>query len=1494
MNDISIIKSKYDDSIKEGFFLPIEPLPIHEYYPTSAAQKRVYIQEQIEASTAYNMPCALLIRGELDVERLENSFRKLISRHDAFRTSFHFINGEIVQHVSDNVDFNIIQLKLQEVQLKEFLKECFIEFDLKQAPLLRAFLAHIGEQKYVLILDMHHIISDGVSVNVMIDELAEFYEGERPLDDINIQYKDYANWNNSLLNCDWMHYEEKYWLNVFSNDKSSLCLPVDINPFMVNDNKGGVQGIDISPPLVAKLKNFARKRRITTSTLFLSMYALFLCKCSGQDDVVVGTAVNGRRHPQVKKTIGYFVNTLPIRFQINPKMSFSDYLDYSMSIILNAYKNQDYPFDELVRRLEKTKEAERNTFLDAYFTFQSDYFNKNTFGNLLCETYPIEEFTAKYDFMMVIFEKKDEFRLEIEYRKSIFHEDTIKLMINWYLHLLLHGIENPQKPLSELSLVSQDEIYKLSSQNNFETKDRSYKSILAKFEEQVKRVPDRIAVTNRIESITYEALNIKSDNIAMVLCNQGVQLNTVVGILSDCSVNYIIAVLGVIKAGGAFLPIDKNLPESRVVYMLKDSNAIVLLSDGGANFVTDCKVLDIIECTQNTNNKNHIRINNGRDSLAYIIYTSGSTGYPKGIIVDHKALYNYLSWAERYYLDEQPATFALFTSISFDLTITSTLLPLITGNEIVTYSEENLLYAMEQIIHDKRVSILKLTPAQLKLIQYIEMDSSNIKTLIVGGEQLLSELARETYNKFHGQIEIFNEYGPTEATVGCMIHRFDIEKDVNIAVPIGIPIDNVNIYILDSNLKLVPENIIGEIYISGVSTSRGYLNDPVRTTNYFLPNPYKQGENMYKSGDLAKRTNEGVIIYAGRADRQVKIHGYRIEMGEVEATISRYPGIKEVIVVEKRDNIDENYLSAYFVSDIKIQITDLLSFLTQQLPKYMIPVRISQIDKIPLTLNGKVDLKYFSDIKDDLMKSVQICEPSNIYEERVLKIWKDILNQESISMDDNFFEIGGHSLNAMILAKVMQKEFNRDISLKQIYESPTISGLANYLKDTIEAKYSEIYPISGREYYPLSDLERIWYQKVCNSKADVPFNITTALRVKGRLDLQRVENALNKIICRHEIWRTTFETVCGEPVQRIHEDIDFHVDYQDVIEENIDKIIEEFVQPYDVSHTPLFRAKILKINTEHYIILFDIHHIISDGTSQTIMVKEFVEFYQGRSLPPLEIQYKDYSVWQHENNYCQRTIYTRDLFGEKLTPVLMQTDYPRPERRSYEGNQIFANADEKLTKQIKDIVTESHSTLFTVMLSAFFVLLYKYTGQEEIIMGSALIERPNIKLQPLMGVFVDTITLYGYPSGEKKFTDFLLEIKDMTLRVFEKPDNKYDLVGAYIDSTQSQGINPLFKSSDTGNKIMKINELSISEYEMKCTTTRNDLTFDVAEDGAELVISVKYWTKLFKYESMEKFLVHYLNILTQIVAEKDKKISDFQLLELGYQDYKIWSYDKPS
>lgn len=1491
--------SDYIKNQSPGKYDKIEGAAEQPFYPLSSAQKRLYLLHQIEgAETTYNMPGALTIAGEIDIQLFENVFQKLIARHEILRTSFSMQNGEPVQWIHENVPFNIHYRAENKEEISNLIKSFVHSFDLSIAPLFRVSIIRLADEKHLLLFDMHHIISDGVSMNRMIQEIFRDYNGLEVAEQ-TIQYKDYAVWQQEFLKSKKINEQEQYWLSQFEDEVPIIAMPTDFTRPTVKSFAGERLQIKLNADQTQQIREFATQNEFTLFHLLLTTYSVLLSRYSGNEDLVIGTPIAARRHQELEHVIGVFVNTLALRNLPSSDKTFISFLREVRENSIAAMENQDYPFEMLIEKLDLKRDMSRNPLFDHLFSFLQQEHTELKLGDAVIE--PLQEMnaTSKFDILLEAVDCQDTMRLNFEYSTELFKEETIGKFATHFIHLLLYAASNPSKTLASLSMLSEEEKGQLLVDFNDTYADYPReKCIHQLFEEQVFKTPDNIALVFDDEQLTYAELNAKADQLARAILNDQKDTEKIVAILAERSMEMVIGILGILKSGCAYLPIDPDYPATRIEYMLQDSGASTLIVHGELpdQLTFTGKIIPIKEAFSSTYEvvEEQKKINKTAPSdLAYIIYTSGTTGQPKGVMIEHRNVVRLFFNDKNVFDFNSEDVWTLFHSYCFDFSVWEMYGALLHGGKliivpkIITQSPKNYL----QLVASEHVTVLNQTPGSFyNLIHEAHASehlNMSLRYVIFGGEALKPGKLKEWKLKYP-EIRLINMYGITETTVHVTYKEITDFEIRNNRSNIGKPIPTLSMLVLDKHQNLLPVGVPGELCVGGEGLAQGYLHKPELTNEKFIDHPFVPGEKLYRSGDLVKILSTGEFEYLGRIDHQVKIRGFRIELGEIESCLLTYKDVKDAVVIDRADKSGVSYLCAYIVSDTKIEVPVVRNYIGKQLPDYMIPSYFISLDSLPLTSNGKVNRKALPLPEAiDYTSSNEYIAPTNSIEEKLVAIWEEILNLKKIGISDNFFELGGHSLKAAVLAMQIHKEFDVEIPLKLIFSNPVISALASYISSSERSLFSSIEPAESTEFYPVSSAEKRLFILNQMDNSGISYNIPGVFIIEGACDIQKLQRAIVELIHRHEILRTSFTIRTSDVFQKINEQTDFDIEVLEIDEEQLEETVKNFIRPFDLSHAPLMRVGIIQATSGKNFLLFDIHHIIADGVSIEVLIKEISDLYDGKRLEPLRIHYKDYAVWQQswlksDKGATQKQFWL-SRFADEVPIVDMPTDYLRPSIKSFEGARYNFKLSHELTLKIKEIAQEHSVTPFMLFLSFYTILLSKYSSQDDIVIGTPVAGRQHADLQHLIGVFVNTLPLRNMPSSDKSFKVFLEEVKENSLKALQNSDYPFEELLEHLDIHRDMSRNPLFDFMFTyqegTNEAIELQELKLKSYPFDGSTAKMDMSLEVfGEENGAFTISIEYATKIFAQETIRKFSQHFIKIISDIADNPSISLGAIEII----------------
>ncbi len=1495
---------------------PLRRFPRDGELPLSFAQQRLWFLDQLSPdSPFYNIPAAVRIHGEINTEALEKALQEIIRRHEALRTVFVNRDGQPVQVILNEWEFRLPIIDLRgETNPKETVRRLLNEdamkpFKLDQWPLFRCQLVRLGEREHIFMFTMHHIISDGWSTNVFMREMGVLYEAfvkglPSPLPELRIQYADYAAWQRSWLKDEILQKQLDYWKSKIGINPPVLNLPFDRpRPAVQTFNGDVVQGT-LPKDLSERLNTLARQKNVTPFMLLLAAFQTLLHHYSNQDEILVGTPIANRTQSATEDLIGFFVNTLVLRADFNLVESFEALLRQVRENTLGAYAHQDLPFEQLVEVLQPERNMSHSPIFQVMFVLQNTPPGGESlsFPSIRLEVVEAEERAAKFDLTLVMMEGPQGYLFEFEYNTDLFDKSTIERMAGHFTTLLQHVVEQPQQSLKRIELIGPEEKQRLLYDWNRTAEPLPEPAVIQRlFEERVRQTPQATALEYKDRHYTFAELNAEANRLASFLRQKGVGAENAVAISVERSPEMVIGLLGILKAGGVYLPIDPSYPEERIAYILQDSGVNIVLTqerllplfaDYSVEIFTFEALGDVLPEAADRN----LPPVNVAEHLAYMIYTSGSTGKPKGTMLSHRGLVN-LTLEQIKDFDLTPERRVLqFASFSFDASVSEIFTTLVSGATLVLVDREEILDIVTTL-NRYHITTVTLPPSVSSIIDPEQVPE--LQTLVSAGEACSVALARKWYRK----VRLLNAYGPTENTV-CATRYFVTEEPQGSTVPIGKPIGNVKIYVLNSEMIPLPVGVPGELYIGGLSLARGYLHRPDLTAERFVPNPFatEPGERLYKTGDLVRWLPDGNLEFLGRIDFQVKLRGFRIELGEIENVLQNHPHIENAAVIVREDNPGQKYLAAYCVVKKGAQLTgeEIKEFAAQYLTDYMVPQAIVLLDELPLTPNGKVDRRALP--KPDLQSAGQqtFVEAQTDVQKALVQIWKDLLKTERIGIKDNFFEIGGHSLLATQLVSRIRKEFDAEVPLADFFSNPTVIGLEQAIirhKSGIStASLPPITPVDRSGLLPLSYAQqRLWF--LDQLEPESPFyNLPSAVRVRGALNIEALEMAFRKIIERHETLRTMFVTEEGKGRQKILPEVDFtitQIDLRSLPErDRLNKaheiLMRETRKPFRLDRPPLMRVTLLHLAEHDFALIMVMHHIISDGWSMNILIKELGALYYGVlenrpvPLPELTVQYGDFAVWQRKylaGETLQKMLdYWKNQLAGAPRLINLPTDRPRPPVQTFNGKTLSFALSAELSAKLRQIAARYETTLYMVLLAIFQTLLYRKTGQNDILVGSPIANRNRAEIEPLIGFFVNTLVMRARVEDDLTFERLLAQVKQTALEAYAHQDVPFEMVVDAVEPERALNHSPLFQVvftlQNTGERSteMPFSDLRFESFEAETGVAKFDLTLSMIESGDHLEGSLEFNTDLFDDETIEQLSEQFEALAAQVAENPEEKI----------------------
>ncbi|MBT2575786.1 amino acid adenylation domain-containing protein, partial [Bacillus sp. ISL-51] len=1494
--------------LEQSPYEAIQPAEKRDTYPVSSAQKRMYVLQQLEdGGVGYNMPAVLELTGPLDRNRLDEVFQKLIERHESLRTSFETgPDGEPVQRIHDKVSFNLTD---------ETSAEAFVRpFRLDEAPLFRAALVKETDERHLLLTDMHHIISDGVSVNTLIREFGELYAG-RTLAPMRIQYKDYAVWQREFKQGETYQKQEAYWLKQLDGELPVLELPADKARPAVRSFAGDKVSCTLDAETAAGLHRIARDHGSTLYMVLLAVYNTLLARLSGQEDIIVGSPIAGRPHKDLEPVLGLFVNTLAIRTEPKDDKRFADYLAEVRQTALDAYENQDYPFEELVEQLGIVRDTSRNPLFDVMFVLQNMERESLFLNDLhLAQAPDIGHKASKFDATLYASEESEgTIGLDFEFNTDIYQKQTVIKWLSYFTHILKHVIDNQNIQLGDIDVLDDDETRRILDEFNQTKRDYPRNETISRlFEQQAAKTPDAQAVVCGGQTLTYHELNERANRIAAALRTNGVGPKSVVALLTGRTPELAAGILGILKAGGAYLPIADDLPPERIEWILGDSKADILLQSDKLEYPVSGKRLFIediqMQAGISTNNPEQL---GGPDSLAYMIYTSGSTGAPKGVMVEQRSVIRLVKNSN--YIDFTPKDRLLFTSsLGFDVTVFEIFGPLLNGASVYLSDKETYLepYELETYIQQNGITTLWMTSSLFNhLSEQNDQVFSGLSQLIIGGEALSPSHVNRVRNALP-HLSVWNGYGPTENTTFSTC--FLIESTYDHSIPIGRPVGNSTAYIVNSRGTLQPIGVKGELCTGGDGVARGYFGRPELTKEKFVPNPYAPGERMYRTGDLARWLPDGTIEYIGRMDDQVKIRGYRVELGEIEAALRHIDGVKEAAVIDRTGPSGNKELIAYMSLQADMDTEKVRSHLSHRLPNYMVPAYMMELEALPLSQNGKLDRKALPEPELSLHTTYRA--PRNELEEQLTVIWQDVLGVKQAGIEDSFFELGGDSIKALQVSARLGR-FGWKMTASDLFRHPTIKEVAPLIRKT--ERVIDQRAVEGE--IPWTPVQQ-WFLSQRMEERD-HFNQSVMLFSSEALQEQPLRSALQQLAIHHDALRITICTENGKLKQinqSVQKDELYSLDTCDISETDawetvIEKEVAALQKRMDLEKGPLLKAGWFKTSSGDYLFL-TIHHLAVDGVSWRILLEDLSAAYgqavigQPVQLPPKTDSYKEYALRLTEYAQSSKLMSEEEYWRSAEEERAALLPYEKPQRQA-EADSIRQTVSFSLSKEDTAVLLQQVNRAYNtdtqdILLTAAALALRDWTGDGKLRIAMEGHGRehilPELDISRTVGwftsmypVLIDLKTAGSeLGSAVKTVKDTLCRIPDKgigygilkymtdldrkTIQFGKAPEIGFNYLGQFNDTEQQDtfGLSSLASGKDI-TPTWQREQL----VEMSAMAAKNQLHFNLS-----------YPPSRFRKETMEQ-LLHTLNqYLHDIMKhctgkqETEKTVSDFSSKTLTTED----------
>ncbi|KAA3617205.1 MAG: amino acid adenylation domain-containing protein [Calditrichaeota bacterium] len=1497
---------------------------IEAIYPLSPMQQGMLFHTLYEpGSSTYFEQIYFNLIGDLDVKLFQQALQKTVDRHAVLRTSFVWKKlDKLLQVVHKDVElpftFEDWRTKSKKQQEQDFQKILSTEkekgFDLAQPQLIRVSLFQITDTNFQILWNNHHILFDGWSVPVIFKDVFTYYEMFRLGHDMPLPpakpFREYVAW----LQKQDLKAAENYW----SEKLKGLYAPTPLGFQESNNdpNDYGSAHFLIEKEATEKLNTIATQNQVTLNTVIQAAWSILLSRFSDEKDILFGATVSGRP-PQlsgVESMVGLFINTLPVRVDLSDDKNISALLK---EIQKTGVEIRDFEYSPLVQVQQ-----------------WSDIKNKELFKSIVVfENYPVEksmqeqQLSIKADNfksfeqtnfpLTVAVAARDDMTIDFAFQKPLFSEDGISRLFCRLKNVLLSFIENPNQKISQVSILDKDEAQFIINEFNQAPIFEIEKSIIELFEESIESSSQKTALiyaghsNSQASKLTYLELNQKANQLAHFLVDQKISPEEIIAISLRPGIEMIVAMFAIMKAGGAFLPIDPEYPEERLNYIIADSEINIVLTQADLKnkfeSVQNCIVIDTIQDRLKTYPQANPGIYPASNNLAYMIYTSGSTGQPKGTMCNYAGIVNLVKHLGSL-ISHDKKTMLQFASTSFDASIYEIFGALYTQSTLVLADREQMIPGPElvNVLKENKVTNLTLPPSVLSLLR--EEYFPDLKNIVSGGEALSPDLARHWANK---NVSVINAYGPTENAVCSTTYVVDI-NDFENSVPIGKPLSNNHAYILDEQLNIVPVGFPGELHFSGKTLARGYYNRPSLTSEKFIPNPFSKnpGERLYKTGDLCRYRKDGHIEFLGRIDNQVKVRGFRIELGEIEFAINEITGINDCIVIVRENEQSEPAILAYYIpaDNSKIGSKEIRESLRLNLPEYMVPSAFVEMSSFPLTTHKKIDKKA---LPEPDLKSIgannEFVTPRNASEETLAVIWSSILGIEKISVFDNFFDLGGHSLLATKLIARIREAFAIDLPLRNVFENNTIDLLSRQIeiirRQESDQQLPEITRFDRTNDIPVSlPQQRLWFIDQF-SKGNAIYNIPFSTKIKGDLDVTALEKSINQVIARHESLRTSFTDKKGIPFQNISDKIDFELPISDLQQSDSNAVEQESLKraseivnwEFDLNNAPLFKIELFKISNNEHILVAVMHHIISDGWSMSILINEVLQNYsdiisgKDSELTDLPIQYADFAAWQQswlKGPVLEKQIsYWKEHLGLSPGVLELNTDFKRPAVQTFNGKNITFTINKELADGIRSFGKKEGLTNYVTLMALFQLLMNRYSGQKQILVGTPVAGRHHSTTQDLIGFFVNTLVIKADFEIPQTFIALAKQIRENMLDAYAHQDVPFEQLVDALQIERDLAHSPLFQVAfipqDAVTKLPEIPTLDFDSFGVKGVIAKYDLSVYFSEFQDKFIFNLEYNSDLFKRETIDRLASHYQMLLQKIVEEPKSRVDQVEFLSLA-------------
>ena len=1502
----SVAQLQQDGGLAQG---AIAALSRQDELPQSLAQNRLWITWQLDPqSSAYTIPGGLRLRGELDADAVRVSFQQLIQRHEALRTRFYERDGQAFQRLAAHADFELQVIDLSDLpaaerearaqQIRE--DEARTQFDLEKGPLLWVTLVRLDDEDHQLLVTLHHIIADGWSLNILLDEFSRLYaaasQGQAlTLPPLTLQYADYGSWQRQWLAQGEGQRQLAYWKAQLGEEHPPLSLATDRPRSAQQRYSASRHSVRLSAGLSAAIRQTAQANQSTPFMVLLAAFQSLLYRYSGQRDIRIGVPNANRPRQETQGLIGFFINTLVLRAELDGRLPFSQLLASTRETVLGAQAHQDLPFEQLLEAFPQARE--QGLFQVMFNHQQRDLSALRRLPGMLAEELPWHSREAKFDLQLHSEEDRNgRLSLSFDYADELFEHATLQRLAEHFIQLLQAVCEQPQQTLGDLPLRLQDDQPAWST-----APCAPARHWLPELLNQ--QTSDRTALVWQDASLTFAQLHTQANRLAHYLRDKGVGPDVCVAIAAERSPQLLIGLLAIIKAGGAYVPLDPDYPADRLAYMLKDSGVHLLLTqtallDRVPAAPGVCVIaMDSLHLDSWPTQPPGLHLEG--DNLAYVIYTSGSTGQPKGVGNTHAALAERLQWMQATYQLNDTDVLMQKAPISFDVSVWECFWPLITGCRLVLAGpgEHRDPHRIAQLVQEHGVTTLHFVPPLLQLFidEPLAVECTSLRRLFSGGEALPAELRNRVLAQLPA-VQLHNRYGPTETAIN--VTHWQCTAADGERSPIGRPLGNVICRVLDEQLNPLPAGVPGELCIGGIGLARGYLGRAGLTAERFVADPLGEGgARLYRTGDRARWSADGVLEYLGRLDQQVKLRGFRVEPEEIEARLLALDGIAQAVVL-----VRDAQLIGYYTASTALDEQDVKAALAAELPEYMVPALLMRLDAMPLSPSGKLDRRA---LPAPVWQTRDHIEPETALQQQIAAIWREVLGVPRLGLRDDFFALGGHSLLATQIISRTRQACDVELPLRTLFEASELGAFAEQVA-LIQAsgqrnQQTAIAQVDRSQKVPLSySQQRMWF--LWQMEPDSPaYNVGGMARLRGVLDVGRFEAALQALVMRHETLRTTFPSVDGVAYQKVSAQTGLRMDWQDLsaldaterqqrLQQRAD---QEAHTPFNLETGPLLRACLVKAgDQEHYLVL-TLHHIVTEGWAMDIFARELSALYEAfiderlSPLPPLPVQYLDYSVWQRqwlESGERQRQLdYWTAQLGSEHPLLELPGDRPRPPVQSHQGELYRFDLSDDLAARVRAFNAERGLTLFMTMTVTLAVLLYRYSGQTDLRIGAPVANRIRPESEGLIGAFLNTQVLRCQLNGQMNVAELFEQVRHTVIEGQSHQDLPFDHLVEALQPPRSAAYNPLFQVMCNVQRwefqqSRQLAGMTVEYLANDARATKFDLNLEVTDLDHRLGCCLTYSTDLFDEPRIARMAEHWRNLLEALIANPAQRLSELPLL----------------